>query len=94
MTYGARRQLAKVPAPTIEPWKEDRERACRVAAEHMLWALKNGQSLADILLSIGHSVAPGMGEDDVLIALEREWLMVCRPYRKARPHGTRLGKAA
>lgn len=68
----------------IGVWPEEHVQACQVAAEHYLWAKKNGQSLADILLSIGHTVTPGMGEDDVLVALEREWLMICRPYKKAR----------
>jgi hypothetical protein len=66
-------------------WEQQRHQACQVAAEHYLWARKDGQSLADILLSIGHIARPGVGEDDVLVALEREWLMICEPYKKARP---------
>jgi hypothetical protein len=69
----------------IGAWEGDRRHACTIAADHLRWATTKGkQSLADIMLSIGETAKPGMGEDDVLIALERAWLMVCRPYRKAR----------
>ena len=72
-------------------WEEDRAMACRVAVEHFLWATAAGQSLVDILRSIGLKPDLTMGADDVLVALERAWLMVHRPYRKARPLPARRG---
>lgn len=71
------------PSPTSE--------ACRVAAEHFIWArTKAGLSLVQIMESIGQPWSYSMGEDDVLIALERAWLMINRPYKKARPIGRKL----
>ena len=60
--------------------------ACQVAAEHFIWARTKGrQSLEELMESIGVPWSYSMGEDDVLIALERAWLMIAEPYRKARP---------
>lgn len=65
-----------IPAQGVQLRMND---ACAIAAEHFAWARRDGQSLVQILASIGLTPKPGDGEDDVRVALERAWLMICEP---------------